>query len=78
MQVFVNKIPYLSFFALVIVMSILSFAKKLSVIPVLGFLSCFYLMTELGINNWIRFGVWLLIGISIYLIYGYKNSKMKN
>jgi hypothetical protein len=78
MQVFINKIPYLSFFALVIIMSILSFVKKLSVIPVLGLLSCFYLMTELGINNWMRFGVWLLIGILIYLVYGYRNSKMSN
>lgn len=78
MQVFINKIPYLSFFALVILMSILSFVKKLSVIPVLGLLSCFYLMTELGINNWMRFGVWLLIGILIYLVYGYRNSRMSN
>ncbi len=71
-----HKIPYFTFFALVAVMTILSFWKQLSVIPVLGLLSCFYLMTELGIMNWQRFGVWMVIGFIIYMVYGYQHSKM--
>jgi hypothetical protein len=76
LQVLVNKIPHFSFVILVIAMAILCFWKKLSVIPVLGLLSCFYLMTELGILNWQRFGVWMIIGFAIYLFYGYHHSKM--
>jgi hypothetical protein len=33
-------------------------------------------MTELGITNWIRFGVWLLVGLAIYALYGYRHSKL--
>jgi amino acid transporter len=76
LQVFVNKIPHFSFVILVVVMAVLCFWKKLSVIPVLGLLSCFYLMTELGILNWQRFGVWMLIGFAIYFLYGYHHSQM--
>jgi hypothetical protein len=33
-------------------------------------------MTELGITNWIRFGVWLLFGFCVYFLYSYKHSKL--
>ena len=33
-------------------------------------------MTELGITNWIRFGVWLLIGFVVYFFYGNKHSRL--
>ncbi|RZJ89378.1 MAG: hypothetical protein EOO60_10085, partial [Hymenobacter sp.] len=35
-----------------------------------------YLMTQLGINNWTMFLIWLLIGLAIYFTYGYKHSKL--
>jgi amino acid transporter len=73
---FLHKFPYFTFFALILLMTILSAWKKLSLIPVLGLISCAYLMTELGITNWQRFGAWLLIGLVIYFTYGFKNSKM--
>ncbi len=56
----------------------LSFAKKLTLIPVLGILFCTYLMSELGITNWIRFAIWLAVGLIVYFIYGYKHSKLHN
>ncbi len=73
---FSHKIPMISFLILVVVMVIFSNWKKLSLIPVLGVLSCAYLMTELGVTNWMRFAVWLLIGLSIYFGYGYANSHL--
>lgn len=47
-------------------------------IPVMGILSCLYLMLGLPWITWARFGIWLLIGIVIYFLYGYKNSKLRN
>ena len=73
---FSHKIPLIVFFILTAVMLVLSLTKKLTLIPVLGLLACAYLMTELGITNWIRFGAWLLVGLVIYAIYGYRNSKL--
>jgi hypothetical protein len=55
---------------------ILSFIKKLSFIPVMGMLSCFYLMTEIGLNNWIVFTIWLVAGLSVYFCYGYRKSRL--
>jgi amino acid transporter len=73
---FSHKIPLIVFFVLTAVMLVLSFTKKLTLIPVLGLLACSYLMTELGITNWIRFGAWLLVGLVIYAVYGYRHSKL--
>ena len=53
-----------------------SLTKKLSLIPILGLLSCLYLMTELGVSNWTRFAVWLLFGFSIYFGYSYSRSNL--
>lgn len=75
-DVFKHKIPFLVFSAFAATMGVLSFVKRLSLIPVLGLLSCGYLMTELGITNWLRFGIWLLVGFVIYFFYGYSHSKL--
>ncbi|MBK8810496.1 MAG: amino acid permease [Acidobacteria bacterium] len=73
---FTHKIPMMVFVILCIVMSIFSVLRKLTLIPVLGLLLCAYLMTELGVTNWMRFAVWLLIGLSIYFGYGYVHSNL--
>jgi hypothetical protein len=56
--------------------TVLSFVKRLSLIPVLGLLTCLYLMTQLGITNWTRFLIWLLAGLAIYFLYGRNRSKL--
>jgi amino acid transporter len=73
---FSHKIPYIVFVIFSVVMVVLAFVKRLSLIPFLGVMSCTYLMTELGIINWMRFGLWLLIGLIVYFAYGYRNSKL--
>ncbi|PYI79932.1 MAG: hypothetical protein DME26_22580 [Verrucomicrobia bacterium] len=45
--------------------------------PVLGLLTCFYLMTQLGITNWTRFVIWLVVGLGIYFFYSGTSSKLK-
>jgi hypothetical protein len=73
---FLEKIPMVFFILLATAMTILSFVKKLSLIPVLGVLTCLYLMTQLGITNWIRFAIWLFVGLAIYFLYSRKASKL--
>ena len=73
---FSHKIPLFAFFILAFVMTYLSVAKRLTLIPVLGVLSCAYLMSVLGITNWLRFAVWLLLGLAIYFGYGYIHSHL--
>lgn len=45
-------------------------------VPILGILSCAYLMYHLPLITWIRFGVWLLIGLAIYFGYSYRRSRL--
>ena len=53
-----------------------SFQRRLSLLPVLGLLINLYLMTQLGISNWTLFFIWLLIGLGVYFGYGYANSRL--
>lgn len=53
-----------------------SFMKKLSLIPLLGLTSCLYLLTGMTHNNWFWFGLWFIIGLGIYFLYGKKHSKL--
>jgi APA family basic amino acid/polyamine antiporter len=42
------------------------------VVPVLGVLTCVYLMSGLPGITWLRLAIWLAIGLAIYFIYGRK------
>jgi APA family basic amino acid/polyamine antiporter len=75
-DIFKEKIPIYLFIVTAFVLTYLSIVKELSLIPVLGLLSNFYLMTELGFSNWAGFSVWLLIGLVIYFAYSYSHSKL--
>lgn len=74
--VFVHQIPLFSFLILAVWISIRSYTHNLSLIPVLGLVVNFYLMTELGVSNWIGFGIWLVAGLLIYFGFGRKHSKL--
>ncbi|MBK0381924.1 amino acid permease [Pedobacter sp. SD-b] len=71
-----ERLPLYLFLILLVLITYFSFTKNLSLIPVLGLLSCSYLMTELGYTNWLRFLIWLVVGLVIYFTYSYKNSKL--
>jgi APA family basic amino acid/polyamine antiporter len=73
---FAHQIPTMVFILASLALVVVTFQKKLSLLPVLGLLTNLYLMTQLGINNWTMFLIWLLIGLAIYFTYGYKNSKL--
>jgi hypothetical protein len=46
------------------------------VFPILGILSCSYLMVSLPVITWVRFLVWLNIGLMIYWFYGRTHSPL--
>jgi len=48
------------------------------IIPVLGVVSCAYLMIALTVMTWVRFLVWLDIGMVIYWFYGRTHSQLAN
>lgn len=46
------------------------------VVPILGVLSCAWLMINLPLETWLRFLVWMAVGIGIYLTYGRRHSRL--
>ncbi len=71
-------IPYAFFIVVALIVSGYAIRLKWSLIPVLGLLTNLYLMCELGITNWMRFGIWLVIGLLLYFSYGSRKSKLNN
>ena len=47
------------------------------VVPFLGIAICLMMMYSLGIDNWLRLIIWLLVGLAIYFLYGAKHSKLR-
>ncbi|CAN6133732.1 PotE Amino acid transporters [Methylophilaceae bacterium] len=47
-------------------------------IPSLGILSCGALMTFLPAVTWMRFGIWILIGVVVYFVYSMHHSKLNH
>lgn len=67
---------FITFVALAIIISILTFLRNYSAIPVLGVLFCLYLMIEIPAKSWMVFFGWMVFGLLIYLAYGRRNSKL--
>jgi hypothetical protein len=70
------NISTLVFWTVSIILSIVTFIKKFSLIPLLGLTTCMYLLTGMTGENWAWFGSWLLLGLIFYFSYGYKKSKL--
>jgi Amino acid transporters len=47
-------------------------------VPIMGIVTCLFMMVFLPPDTWIRLILWMLIGLDIYLVYGAKNSHLGN
>lgn len=59
------------------VLSVLTFIRSYSFIPIMGVISCSYLLVEIPAKSWLWFFVWMLAGLLIYFLYGYRKSKLR-
>ncbi|CAN5669435.1 amino acid permease [soil metagenome] len=46
-------------------------------LPMLSVIACAWLMVNLPVDTWIRFGIWLVIGLAIYFGYGMRHSRLE-
>jgi basic amino acid/polyamine antiporter, APA family len=70
------NISMLVFWVTCIILAVFAFLRKWSLIPILGLISCMYLLTGMAANNWKWFAIWFAIGLVVYALYGYKKSKL--
>ena len=47
------------------------------VLPLVSVAFCLYLMLNLPALTWLRFGLWMLIGVTIYFMYGIRHSRVR-
>jgi amino acid transporter len=73
-----ERVVVLAYFILATALMIYAMIRKWSFIPLVGLLINLYLMSELGLTNWLRFFVWLAIGLAIYFLYGHKKSLLRH
>ena len=64
------------FWIVALALAVVTFTRKLSLLPILGMVSCLYLMSQETHKVWMRFLIWLVIGLLIYFLYSYSHSKL--
>jgi amino acid transporter len=70
------RLSIIVFWAICILLSLLTLVKKYSFIPLMGVTTCLYLLTGMSKSNWVWFLGWLALGLIIYFLYGYRKSKL--
>ena len=76
LKVFFENSPYWLFVIYSVLITWYAFRMNLSLLPLLGLTMCVYLMSALTVDNWLRFGIWLVIGLIIYFVYSFEHSKL--
>jgi amino acid transporter len=76
MDVATPNISLIIFWISAVLLALFTSIKKYSLIPLMGVITCMYLLTGMSKSNWVWFIGWLVLGIIIYFLYGYKNSKL--
>lgn len=52
-------------------------APLLPLFAIAGAASCLYLITGLQVATWVRYGIWFAVGIAVYALYGFRNSRLR-
>jgi basic amino acid/polyamine antiporter, APA family len=52
-------------------------APMLPFFSIAGTAVCLYLITGLQVATWVRYGIWFAVGICVYALYGFRNSRLK-
>jgi basic amino acid/polyamine antiporter, APA family len=52
-------------------------APMLPFFSIAGAVVCLYLISGLQVATWVRYGIWFLVGICVYALYGFRNSRLK-
>lgn len=68
--------PFYGFLVGLVIISALAMYYRWSFVPVMGLILNVFMMSQLGLTNWVRFIVWIAVGLAIYFGYGYRNSKL--
>lgn len=71
-----QEVLFILFLVAATIISVFTFIRNYSVIPVLGVLFCLYLMLEIPAKSWQVFFYWMAFGLAIYLFYGRRKSKL--
>ncbi|MFN8921674.1 MAG: APC family permease [Sphingobacteriia bacterium] len=71
-----EMLPTYLFVLVVTGLTVWAFLRSLSLIPLLGLICCLYLMSQLHVSNWLRFLLWLAVGLVIYFGYGRRHSRL--
>jgi hypothetical protein len=73
-----QELLFIAYFVAAVLISFFSLLKNWSLIPVLGMLSCMYLMIEIPAISWSWFFAWMGLGLLLYFSYGYRNSNLRD
>ncbi|RTL60990.1 MAG: amino acid permease [Sphingobacteriales bacterium] len=70
------QLSLIIFWIVTIILALVAYTKNFSLIPLMGLTTCLYLLTGMTKSNWVWFFGWMVIGLIIYFLYGYKKSKL--
>ncbi|MCW3116632.1 MAG: amino acid/polyamine/organocation transporter, superfamily [Chitinophagaceae bacterium] len=76
MDLAIPNISLIIFWSSAVLLSVFAVIKKYSLIPLMGVITCMYLLTGMSKSNWVWFIGWLILGVVIYFLYGFKKSKL--
>ena len=75
-QVGLQEVLFLVYTLLATGLTLATAVRRYSLIPVLGVLFCAYLLIEIPAIAWEWFFVWMIFGLTIYFLYGYRKSQL--